>query len=161
MAAHDAVDRGRRHPVELGGAKRHAAVRRGGDLRVRPEGNLDHAGVEQGQQLLGAQRRRPGLEPVDPTPDVRLEVDVRLERQPAELDDRAQLVAQDPQHLLGRLDRAAAHGQRLVEVGLDHVVDLGLVVPARRVVATGAGEDVAWPGRSGRTAVSSCATASS
>ena len=85
---------------------------------------MDHAGVDQGQQLLGAEGRWSGLQPVDPAADIRLEVDVRLERQPAELNDRAQLVAQDAQDLLRRLDRAAAHHQRLVQVGFHHVVHL-------------------------------------
>ena len=123
--------------------KRRTAVRRGADVGVGTERDVDHAGVDQGQELLGPQRWGPGFEPVDPTSNIGLEVDVGPEREASELDDRPQVVAQDPEHLLGRLDRAAPLGQRLVQIGLDHLVDLRLVVPTGRVVAIGAGEDVA------------------
>ena len=81
------------------------SVVRGGHLGVRSEGNLHDARVEEAEELLGAQRRWAGFEPVDPAPHVGLEVDVGLEGESAVLDDRAHLVAQDPRHLLGRLDR--------------------------------------------------------
>ena len=149
MPAHHAVDGGADRLVELGGPQADRAVGHCRDLGVRAQLDVDHTGVEQGQELLGPQRGGPGLEPVDPAPHVGLEVDIRLEGQAAELDDGPQLVAQDPEDLLGRLDRTSPLGQGLVEVGLDHVVHLGLVVGARGVVAIGAGEDVLagskWP----------------
>jgi hypothetical protein len=40
------------------------------------EGYVHDAGVEQRQELLGAQWRWPGLEPVDAPAHVRLEVDI-------------------------------------------------------------------------------------
>ena len=134
MAPHHPVDRHGRRLVEGRGAQADA-VGAGGQLRVRSERDAHHPGVEQPQQLLGAQGWRARLQAVDAAPDVGLEVDVGVEGETTELDDRTQLVPEDAQHLLGRLDRAPPGSQGLGEVVLDHVVDLALVVGGRRVVA--------------------------
>ena len=153
MPADDAVDRHLVGLVELGRAEHHpTVVQRGRARGPAPVRIRTTPASRRARSCWDRSGGRTGFEPVDPAPHVRLEVDVGLEGQPAELDDRAQLVAEDPEHLLGRLDRAAPFGQRLVEVGLDHLVDLGLVVAARGVVAAGAGEDLAGGIEAARTA---------
>ena len=124
MASHHAVHDSVGRLIELRGAQCHATVPPDGNLRIRSQGDAHDAGVEEPEQLLGAQGRWTGLEPVDPAPHVGLEVDVGLEGEATELDDRTELVPQDPQHLLGGLDRAPPLRQRLVQVRLDHLVDL-------------------------------------
>ena len=53
-------------------------------------------GVHQREELPRAQRGRTGDQAMDPAADVGVEVKVGVERQPALLDHRAHLVAEDP-----------------------------------------------------------------
>ena len=71
-----------------------------------------------------------------------MKVDVGLEGETSELDDRAHLVTQDPRDLLGGLDRTAADVERLVQVGGHHLVNVGLIVQTRRVTRVGVGKDL-------------------
>ena len=83
------------------------------------KGQAEDPGVDEGQQLLGPEGGRAGHQAGEPAVHVDLEVDVGAEVEALELDGQAQGVAQRPQGLQGRLDRARPPGhQRLGHVGV-------------------------------------------
>ena len=61
-------------------------------------------------------------------------------RQSPVLDHRTHLIAQYSRDLLRRLHRAAPHHERLIEVGLDHLMHVRLIVGAGLEVGVVVGE---------------------
>ena len=77
--------------------------------------------------MLRSQCRRSRFDSIDTSAHVRLKVDERLHREAPVLDNGSHLISENASHLLRRLDRTSLHHQGFIEIGFDHLVDMGLV----------------------------------